>query len=137
VRFLGEARVDRALATPELIQRLAFRRAPVAEAANAAAIADAGVLSTITAEQLTAISPAFSAVQLGQVDLHIPLLVLPGHRMWSGSIAVPVARAGQRLRLVVREVEVLRSDREAVGSHDPERSSPAARRIVYLETIEL
>ena len=54
-----------------------------------------------------------------------------------GRLPLRVHPGSQRLRLVVRELEVLRSDREAVGSRDPERSRPPARRIVYLETIEI
>ena len=134
-RFLGEARVDNALHTPELLRRLAFRAAPAV--AGAASAGDANVHAMISAEEVTRLLPEFDD-RFGEAIIKpIPLIVLPGHRRWSGAIGLPAVRGAQRLRLVVREVEVLRSDREAVGSSDPEKGSPPARRIVYLETIEL
>ncbi|MBA3747922.1 MAG: hypothetical protein H0W96_10595, partial [Solirubrobacterales bacterium] len=133
--FLGAAQVDTALHTPELLRRLAFRAAPAV--AEAASISDADVHAMISAEEVTRLLPEFGDRFGAAIIEPIPLIVLPGHRTWSGAIGLPAVRGAQRLRLVVREVEVLRSDREAVGSSDPENVSPPARRIVYLETIEL
>jgi hypothetical protein len=67
----------------------------------------------------------------------IPILLLFGHRLWSGRLQLPVARAERRLRLVVREYETYETDAEAVGSSNPEPHVYHVRRVVFTDAVEL
>ncbi|MBD0291743.1 MAG: hypothetical protein ICV74_10850 [Thermoleophilia bacterium] len=83
------------------------------------------------------------AVRLGLVPSwieaagEIPILLLRGHRLWSGRVRLPRARREVPLRLVVREYETYETDAEAAGSGDPEPRVYHARRVVYVDTVEL
>jgi hypothetical protein len=71
------------------------------------------------------------------VQDEIPILVLFGHRLWSGRLRLPVARGERPLRLVVREYETYETDAEAAGSSNPEPRLYHARRVVFTDAIEL
>ena len=99
---------------------------------------------------LTAIDPnhvplveSAHAARLGLVPTwvdvadEIPILLLFGHRLWSGRLQLPVARGERRLRLVVREYETYETDAEAVGSSNPEPRVYHVRRVVFTDTVEL
>jgi hypothetical protein len=67
----------------------------------------------------------------------IPILVLLGHRLWSARLRLPIVRGERPLRLVVRECETYLTDAEAAGSSNPEPRVYHARRVVFLDTVEL
>lgn len=73
------------------------------------------------------------------IDLrdHIPLLLLPGHRLWSGRIRLPATRGSQPLRLVVREFETYETDAEAADSSFVEPRTYHTRRVVFADFVEL
>jgi hypothetical protein len=73
------------------------------------------------------------------IDLqdNVPLLLFPGHHLWSAQIKLPVKRGSQPLRLVVREFETYETDAEAVGSSFVEPRIYHARRVVFAEFVEL
>lgn len=73
------------------------------------------------------------------IDLQddVPLLLFPGHHLWSARIKLPVKRGSQPLRLVVREFETYETDAEAVGSSFVEPRTYHARRVVFAEFVEL
>lgn len=94
------------------------------------------------------IDAAEAAMALG-VGSHIvegfkplPVFVLPGYELWSGSVTIPDDPALGRLRLVVREFEHYRADPD-VGRldtdlfHDPHIDGPFLDRIVYADIVEL
>lgn len=72
----------------------------------------------------------------------LPIFVLPGHELWSGTGQLPDDPSLGPLRLVVREFEHYRADPE-VGRidddhpHDPHISGPFLDRIVYADIVEL
>lgn len=72
----------------------------------------------------------------------LPVFILPGHELWSGSVSVPDDASLGPLRIVVREFEHYRADPE-VGRfdtdhlHDPEIYGPFLDRIVYADIVEL
>jgi hypothetical protein len=75
----------------------------------------------------------------GWIDLgdDFPLLLLPGHHLWSARINLPAKRGSQPLRLVVREFETYETDAEAVGSSFVEPRTYHARRVVFADFVEL
>lgn len=71
----------------------------------------------------------------------LPIFVLPGHELWSGSVPVPDDPSLGRLRIAVREFEHYSADPE-VGKidrdrHDPVIDGPYLDRIVYADVVEL
>lgn len=72
----------------------------------------------------------------------LPVFVLPGYELWSGSIIIPADPSLGPLRLMVREFEHYRADPE-VGRldtdhlHDPHIGGPFLDRIVYADIVEL
>jgi hypothetical protein len=73
------------------------------------------------------------------IDLsdRIPILLLPGHEMWSARIRLPERRDSQPLRLVIREYETYVTDAEAAGSSFVEPRTYHARRVVFADFVEL
>jgi hypothetical protein len=116
----------------DLEQRLSFRSAR--EHAHAVAPIDPGHLPLVESAH---------AVDLGlfpswaDVDKQIPIAALFGHRVWSGRVQLPAVRGERPLRLVVREYESYETDAEAAGSANPEPRTYHARRVVFVDTIEL
>lgn len=69
-------------------------------------------------------------------------VVLPGHELWSGTVAVPDDPALGELRIVVREFEHYHADPEVGRTdtdhlHDAETEGPLLDRVVYADIVQL